>query len=161
MAQFYSIRTNGLLLLTGTVNAGFGVNVAKKWSLDFTAAYNPIDTKNLQLNLGMMQEGFRKWSFESNVGFFWGMHLTQAIYKVGNRNLYYQGFTAGIGASVGYSLYLSRRWNLSFELGGSALYMQDTSTRHYVPDNEDQYTHHYTRWAIAPTKAEVSIVYLF
>lgn len=160
-AQFYSVSTNGLLWLTGTINGSFGVSLSKKWSLDITAAYNPIVTEALQTNFAMLQQGVRRWSFESGVGFFWGIHLTQAIYDVGNRDFHYKGLTAGLGASVGYSLLLSRRWNMCFELGGSALYMVDRRMQHHVPDNQHEYIYNYNRVAIAPTKAEVSIVYIF
>ena len=160
-AQFYSVRTNGLMWLTGTPNVGFGVAVSKKWSVDAMLGGNPIATPTFKMQGVFLQEGVRNWLYEANAGFFWGIHFTQAIYDVGNAEFYNKGFLAGAGVSVGYALYLSRRWNLTFELGGSALYMQNTRAEYEVPDHRDEYIYRSKGWVLAPTKAEVSIVYLF
>ncbi|MEF9950553.1 MAG: DUF3575 domain-containing protein, partial [Mucinivorans sp.] len=67
----------------------------------------------------------------------------------------------GLGARVGYTMYLSRRWNLCFELGASVLYMNDKKEQYFTPDSQDEIRYNYSRWAVAPTKADISIVYLF
>lgn len=160
-AQFYSVRTNLLGWATATPNIGFGIDFNRKVSLDLTLNVNPLKTPKFSTSGIALQQGLRFWFLESNIGTFLGVHLTEAVYDVGNAKTTYKGFLGGVGFSVGYSWLLSKRWNVGVELGASVLYMQDTQTPLTVPDTDDAVITHSKRWVIAPTKAEVCFVYLF
>lgn len=124
-AQYTAVRVNALGWATGTLNAGVDVAVAQKWSVELSGYWNPIATEKLWANVLVATVGVRRWRFESYVGLFWGLHSTLAKYKVGNSRTRYNGWTTGIGSSVGYSWMMAKRWNLNLEGGVGIYYMDD------------------------------------
>lgn len=159
--QFYSMRINGLALLTGTINVGAGISLNKKTSLDLALMGNPIKTDNFSLQFAAFQPGARFWLSQTNYAHFFGIHLTAAYYNVANTDYRYEGLTAGLGFSWGYAWLISKRMNIAIELGASVLYMSDKKQAVYTPPAQDLYIYHGRRIAVAPTKCEVSFVYLF
>ena len=108
-----------------------------------------------------MTVGVRRWRFEPHVGLFWGLHSTLAKYKVGNRRTRYNGWTTGIGSSVGYSWMLAKRWNLTLE-GGIGIYYMDDLRWHPDPSPYEAIRYeHCRRIVLAPSKIEVAFSYLF
>lgn len=160
-AQFYSVRGNGLLLLSGTINVGCDIAVSQKTSLDIGLYANPIKTNKLSLMGFGVQPGFRFWRFEPNAGSFWGVHLSGAIYDLGNKSDTRKGFLVGPGFSWGHCWLISKRFTIGVEIGAGILYMQDTKRARYTDYTQDEYIYHSKRITVAPTKADVSFVYLF
>lgn len=160
-AQFYSVRGNGLLLLTGTLNVGCDIALTQKTSFDLGVYANPIKTEKLSLMGFGLQPGIRFWRFEPNAGTFWGVHLSGAWYDIGNKSKTRKGFLIGPGFSWGHCWLISKRFTIGLELGAGLLYMQDTKRARSTPYTEDEYIYHSKRLTVAPTKADVSFVYLF
>lgn len=103
----------------------------------------------------------RRWRFEPHVGLFWGLHSTLAKYKVGNSRTRYNGWTTGIGSSVGYSWMLAKRWNLTLE-GGIGIYYMDDLRWHPDPSPYEAIRYeHGRRVVLAPSKIEAAFSYLF
>ena len=160
-AQYSAIRINALGLATGNVNAGVDVAVSEKWSVDVSGYWNPVSTENWRTKILGAVVGVRRWHFEPHVGLFWGLHSSVAQYRVGNRTKRYNGWTIGIGSSIGYSWMLARRWNFSLEGGLGLYYMNDTRWNSSPSPYDDISVHDYRRIILAPTKLEASFSYLF
>ncbi len=160
-AQYSAIRINALGLATGSVNAGVDVAVSEKWSVDVSGYWNPVLTENWRTKILGAVVGVRRWHFEPHVGLFWGLHSSVAQYRVGNRTKRYNGWTIGIGSSIGYSWMLARRWNFSLEGGLGLYYMNDTRWNSSPSPYEDISVHDYRRIILAPAKLEASFSYLF
>lgn len=160
-AQYSAVRVNALALATGTLNAGVDIAVTEKWSVDASAYWNPISTDNLRMKVSGCVVGVRRWRFEPHVGLFWGIHSALAQYRIGNRNKRYNGWTVGIGSSVGYSWMLARRWNFSLEGGWGLYYINDTRWPAHPASTEDVTVRHYRRFVLAPAKLEASFSFMF
>ena len=160
-AQYSAVRVNALSLATGTLNAGVDVAVSGKWSVDVSGYWNPIATDNLRIKVLAGTIGVRRWRFEPHVGLFWGLHSTIARYRVGNSRSRYDGWTLGLGSTVGHSWMLARRWNFSLEGGLGLYYMDDTRWRPRPSPVEDVLLRHCRRIVLAPTKLEASFSFMF
>ncbi len=103
-----------------------------------------------------------RWRFETHVGLFWGLHSTLTKYMVGNSRTRYNGWTTGIGSSVGYSWVLAKRWNLTLEGGIGIYYYMDDLRWHPDPSPLKAIRYeHCRRVVLAPSKIEVAFSYLF
>lgn len=160
-AQYFSAKINALAALTGTVNVGLDAALADKWTLDIAGYWNPIDTDSFSCRLYAAQVGTKRWLYEAFVGHFVGSQLTYADYLYGGSRHYYKGSMAGLGFSYGYAWLLSKRWNLSAEVGIGVFFMKDTRRQRTLPQYETIYIHHFKRWVVGPSRAEISINYLF
>lgn len=160
-AQYCAVRTNVIGLATGTVNIGVDVSVADKWTVDLAAYWNPINTESFSCRLYAAQLGTKRWLYEAFVGHFIGSQLTYGNYLYGGSRRYYKGDMAGLGFSYGYAWLLSKRWNLTAEIGIGVFRMKDTRRDRIVPEYDPIYVQHFKRWAIGPTRAEISFSYLF
>ena len=141
-AQFFSAKVNALAALTGTVNVGLDAAVADKWTLDVSGYWNPINSDSFSCRLYAAQIGTKRWLY-------------------GGSRHYYKGNMAGLGFSYGYAWLLSKRWNITAEIGVGVFYMKDTRRDRTLPEYESIIIHHYKRWVVGPSRAEVSFNYLF
>lgn len=66
-----------------------------------------------------------------------------------------------LGFSYGYAWLLSKRWNVTAEIGIGVFYMKDTRRDRIPPEYESIFIHHYKRWVVGPSRAEISFNYLF
>lgn len=160
-AQFFSAKVNALAALTGTVNIGTDAAVADKWTIDLSAYWNPINSDSFSCRLYALQAGTKRWLYEAFVGHFVGGQLTYGNYLYGGSRRYYKGNMAGLGFSYGYAWILSKRWNITAEIGIGVYYMKDTRRERVLPEYGPIYIHRYKRWVLGPSRAEVSINYLF
>lgn len=160
-AQFSAVRTNALSWATGTINVGVDIRLHNNVSLDLYAYCNPIYAPAIRSQIVGFQPAIRYWLYETQVGPFFGIHGTFAGYDVGNKEFHYRGYFAGVGVSYGYNWILSKRWSMGVELGIGAVYMNDVKRDYSTHYTEDEMIYHYKRWTAAPTKAEVSFIYLF
>lgn len=160
-AQFFSVKVNALAALTGTVNVGLDAAVADKWTVDLSGYWNPINSESFSCRLYGVQAGTKRWLYEAFVGHFIGEQLTYDSYLYGGSRHYYKGDMAGLGFSYGYAWLLSKRWNITAEIGIGVYYMNDTRRERVLPEYGPIYIHHYKRWVVGPSRAEVSFNYLF
>ena len=160
-AQFFSAKVNALAALTATVNVGVDAAVADKWTLDLSAYWNPINSDSFSCRLYAAQIGTKRWLYEAFVGHFIGGQLTYGNYLYGGSRRYYKGGMAGLGFSYGYAWLLSKRWNITAEIGIGVFYMKDTRRDRIPPEYESIFIHHYKRWVVGPSRAEISFNYLF
>ena len=72
-----------------------------------------------------------------------------------------KGFLVGPGFSWGHCWLISKRFTIGVEIGAGILYMQDTKRPRSTDYTQDEYIYHSKRITVAPTKADVSFVYLF
>lgn len=160
-AQFFSAKVNALAALTGTVNVGLDAAVADKWTLDVSGYWNPINTNSFSCRLYAAQIGTKRWLYEAFVGHFIGGQLTYGNYLYGGSRRYYKGHMGGLGFSYGYAWLLSKRWNITAEIGIGVYRMTDTRRDRTPPEYEPIFIHHYKRWVVGPSRAEISFNYLF
>lgn len=160
-AQIFSIHADALAALTATVHIGAEVSVADKWSVEASGYWNPIHTPNLSARFHAVQAGVRYWFYESFVGHLLGGQLAYVNYDMGNRTERFHGHAFGLGLSYGYAWMLSKRWNVTLEVGIGLFRTKDTRRDPTVGDWEDEYIYHYRRWIVAPSKLGVSFSYLF
>lgn len=160
-AQFATIRANALLLPTGTINVGMSFNLNSKMSFDIALAGNPIPAPNLSFRFAALQPGVRMWLREIEYGHFICPHMTVAYYNTNNKTKRYVGWTVGAGISYGYSWPIMKRMSISAEIGASLLFARDESKHDDYDHTQDYIITTTNRFVIAPTKFEVSCVYLF
>ena len=160
-AQFFAVKVNALAALTGTVNVGMDAALADKWSVDLSAYWNPINSASFSCRLYAAQIGAKRWLYEAFVGHFIGSQLTYGNYLYGGSRYYYKGNMAGVGFSYGYAWLLSKRWNITAEIGIGIYYMNDARKTRTQPEYEPIRIHKYERWVLGPSRAEVSFNYLF
>lgn len=125
-AQKYSVGTNSLgyanLL---TINAEFGLAVARNWSLSLGGKYNPFifnanseggQFQNKQMTLSA---GARYWPFYVYSGFFYGAKVQMSTFNQGGiiSDETTEGDALGIGLLFGYSLLINKWLNLEFGAG--------------------------------------------
>jgi hypothetical protein len=175
-AQDWAIKTNLAYDATTTMNLGFEVGVAKKWTLDFSGNYNPFtinkDT-NMKWKNWFAQPEARYWFCRRFGGHFLAMHALGGQYNVGNidnmidflgtpfsklADYRYEGAFVGAGVGYGYAFMLGEHWNLEAEIciGGAYTWFD----KYYCPkcgEKVGSFDHIY--WG--PTKIALNLVYVF
>ena len=125
------------------------------------SGWNPVISDSFSCRLYAAQIGTKRWLYEAFVGHFIGSQLTYGNYLYGGSRRYYKGGMAGLGFSYGYAWLLSKRWNVTAEIGIGVFYMKDTRRDRIPPEYESIFIHHYKRWVVGPSRAEISFNYLF
>lgn len=162
-SQFYSARTNLIGLVTGNLNAEFGMTLNKKVSLHFPIQYNPFiysKSKNTKFQNLTFMPGARYWLRESFTDQFIGVSVIGSRYHIGNllSNYRYNGYGVGAGVSFGWTYPVAPRLNFEWELGVAALWASyDKSVCKACGYNYGR--EH--RWYFMPHKISASLVYLF
>ncbi len=160
-AQFSAVRGNVLMLATGTVNMGASFNINSKLSVDIAVAGNFIPYGDFQFKFGAIQPGLRIWLRQTEYGHFFSPHLTMAYYDSRIKGREYIGWAAGAGVSYGYCWPLKKRLSIAAEIGASVMYCRDVNQNIKYDHTVDHIISTTTRVILAPTKFEVSLVYLF
>ncbi len=169
-----AIKTNLLYDATATVNLGIEQAIAPKWSLDLSANLNAWNMNHgARWKHWLVQPEARYWFCQALDGHFLAFHFVGGQYNIGhwtdgglwgikssklaeNR---YQGWFVGAGVGYGYAWALSKHWNLEAEIAvGYAYSRYDTFECENCGRKTDaDKTRHY----VGPTKAAISLVYLF
>lgn len=162
-SQFYSARTNIIGLVTGNLNAEFGMTLNKKISLHVPIQYNPFvysKSKNTKFQNLTVMPGARWWLHESFRDQFIGLSLVGTRYHIGNLfdNYRYEGYGIGPGISFGWTYPMAPRWNFEWEVGVAALW---TSYDKSVCKSCGYTYGHYYKWYVMPHKIAVNLIYLF
>lgn len=183
-AQKVGLKTNLLYDAALTPNVGIEIGLAPKWTLDVPASYNGwILSEEQRWKHWMLQPGVRYWFCDRFGAHFVGVHTHGGQYNFGgfdgkvvfpgwDGNLHYtptdfrafkdsryQGWFVGAGVSYGYAWVLGDHWNLEAEIGVGYAYTQYDRFRCTGCGKkvEEAVPHHY----VGPTKASLSLVYLF
>lgn len=173
-SQNIAIKSNLLYDAIAVANLGVELPLAPKWTIDVSGNLNAWAINNHRWKHWLVQPEARYWLCDRFQGHFFGLHAIAGNYNVGNlRNNIkflgtdfsdlthnrYQGWMAGAGIAYGYSWILAKHWNIEAELGIGWIH---TSSDVY-PCAEcgtkiaDDKPHDY----VGPTKAAVSLIYLF
>lgn len=133
------VKANALFLPVGIFNAGLEYQLNEKMTLQgdvFISPWRSFTGKYAQVYMigfdtrYYFNEAFKHWYVGANISFarykmqkwnYWKNTPAQfspesPIYS--SADLYQDGFSYFLGATVGYQLQLSDRWNLDFYLGG-------------------------------------------
>lgn len=151
-AQRAAVGTNLLGLATANLNLELSHMVAPRWSVHLALEAKPwsyplpapvgflrciegLDKGTQHLaEFGTIkhtehysiQPSLRYWTRGVyNRGLFFSLSGVATLFKYGGDKFesnYREGWTAGVGASLGYSFELSKRWNLEAELGIAGLF---------------------------------------
>ena len=173
-AQDLALKTNILYDATATVNLGIEAALSQKWTFEVGGNYNNwVMPQYRRWKHWLVQPEGRYWFCNKFIGSFLGIHLHGGQYNFGNlkNNIEflgsdfsplsdnrYQGWFVGAGVAYGYSLVLSKHWNLEFELGvGYAYTVYDRYPCADCGERLEHSDHHY----LGPTKAALNLVYLF
>lgn len=169
-AQQAGIKTNLLMDATKTVNLGAEVGVSKKSTIDLYFNYNPWKKNNYKMFKQLsFQPEYRYWFCERFNGHFVGAHLHGGIYQAAGIDMpwgiwdelednRFKGHFYGLGVSYGYQWLLGRHWNLEANIGlGYARVKYEKYPCITCADKEGEGHKNY----LGPTKAAVSLIYLF
>lgn len=169
-AQKAALKTNVLYDATGSINLGAEFALASKWTLDISSNYNAWDFANdRKWRHILVQPEARYWFCERFNGHFIGIHTHWLKFNIGHvtmpfglwketRNRRFEGDIFGGGFSYGYNWLLSKHWNLETEIGmGYGRVIFDKFPCASCGKRMDSDKKNY----FGPTKAAVSLVYLF
>lgn len=156
---------------TTTFNIATEIATGTKNTLDLYFNYNPWEFRDgKRFKHLMVQPEYRFWFCERFSGSFIGIHAHGGIFNVGGIDLpfgvwpklkdyRYEGEFIGGGLSYGYQWVLGNHWNLEANIGAGYAYIHYDK---YQCKNcgkrlkKDQHRHY-----VGPTKAAISLVYLF
>jgi hypothetical protein len=158
----------GLGTLTPNLRAELGLGY--RTTLEAGLAYNGRNLEgsvenNRKLVHGIAIAEFRYWLCERFDGHFFGVHALGGFYNISGHKIpilfdkeyRYEGTGAGAGISYGYSLPLSPRWGVEFNVGvGVARLKYDK----YGCDKCDELEGRYNRTYLGPTRAAINLVFI-
>jgi len=171
IAQNVAIKSNLLVDATTTLNLATEIATGPKNTLDIYVNYNPWSFGNDKCFKHLLvQPEYRFWFCERFSGSFIGIHAHAGIFNVGGIDMpfglwsqlkdhRYEGEFIGAGLSYGYQWVLSNHWNLEANIGAGYAFIHYDK---YQCKNcgkrlkKDQNRHY-----LGPTKAAISLVYLF
>ena len=170
-AQEVALKSNLIPDATTTLNLATEIGLSPKRTLDLYVNYNPWKFgDNKSFRHLMVQPEYRFWFCERFSGSFIGIHAHAGIFNVGGIHMpfgmwpklkdnRYEGEFIGAGVSYGYQWVLGNHWNLEANIGaGYALIHYD---KYECKDCGKRLKKDQTRNYFGPTKAAISLVYLF
>lgn len=175
VAQPVGLKTNLLMDATLSVNLGLELPLSHHWTADITGEFNDWTlTHGRRWRHWYAQPEIRYWLCNRMTGHFFALHAFYGEYNMGglsNNIMFlgtdlsnlshtrYQGWALGAGIAYGYSLMLSRHWNLEAELGIGYAYSNYDRYRCVGCGKkiESDKSHNY----VGPTKAALNLVYIF
>ena len=125
-AQKVSVSTNILgYAALGTLNGEVSYSFSRRWSLVLGARYNPYSfrkqdtSRDFRLRQQAYSVGARLWPWHVLSGWWIASRLRYQEYNMGGilSERGQEGDRIGLGLSAGYTLMLSRHFNLEFALG--------------------------------------------
>ena len=161
-----AVKTNLLYLATTSLNGAMEFGLAKKWTLDVSAVYNPFRLQEDGVNrFWLVQPELRYWFCQRFEKHFLGLHGLGGQFNIGQVdfltntfvNHRYRGWGAGAGVAYGYHLPMSKRWSWEFTAGVGYVYLEYDKFRCEGCDQLVGRTkHHY----FGPTKVGISLIYM-
>jgi fimX-like protein len=173
-SQNVAIKSNLLYDAIAVANLGVEVPLAPRWTVDLSANLNAWTINEHKWKHWLLQPEARYWLCDRFQGHFFGVHAIAGQYNVGNlhNNIKflgtdfsdlthnrYQGWMFGAGLAYGYSWILAKHWNIEAEIGLGWIHTRsdvypcaECGTKIAEDKNHDY---------VGPTKAAVSLIYLF
>lgn len=147
-----------------TMNLEVGAAVARNWTFSIDGSYNPFvfnrndaDTR-MQYKHLTIGTGVKYWPFYLFSGFNFGVKTQWSEYNIGGiispRTV--EGDAFGIAFSGGYSLIISKHFNIDFSLGVWGGY---TFFTRYSCPSCGEILQKDSRWFIAPTDIKISLTF--
>ena len=121
--------------------------------------YSEEDYKNdKKMRFWLVEPEVKYWLCEKFEGHFFGLHGHGAQFFGGFRDKRYDGYMAGGGITYGYNWILSPHWNLEAEigLGYERLWYKESDRIPCIKCYERKHKNY-----VGPTKAAISLVYIF
>lgn len=144
-----------------TLNGDLSMTINRNWSAHGELSLNPWRIESYRLQHLMIRPQVRYWFAESYRSWFVGAHAFFAGYHIGVPAWMrgkWKGVAAGGGLDAGYHLPIGTKWNIEFALGASLLWADyDILECKNCGEKLDEKRGIY----FAPTKASISLVYLF
>ena len=164
----WTVRTNMLLLITGSINMGVSHSINRQWSVGGEISYNPWSYGSARIRHLLIRPEFRYWICDNNSGHFLNGNIQYTRYNIGGlpksllfseetQKYRFQGSVAGLGMGYGYSWILTNRLNLELEIGLGILY--NTYTK-YPCTNCGTALNEGSKILLAPNKLALNIVYI-
>lgn len=160
-AQFSAVKVNLVGLATTNINVSVDLQINKKTTFNVPVSMNPFSFGQTQFKHILVQPGFRLWKYENYIGHFCGIYTTAAKYKTSYKGNSADGYLCGVGASYGYSILLTTRWSLEFEIGVSIIYAEYDLFKNDIGVFDDEIIAHHRKIGLYPSKSCVSFSYLF
>lgn len=182
--QKVGVKTNLLYDAALTPNLGIEIGLAPKWTAELDGSFNGwILPDESRWKHWLVQPEVRYWFCDRFGGHFVGAHLLGGLYNFGGfdgkvkfpgwdkdlkyvgtdfsafKDTRYQGWYVGAGVAYGYDWILGDHWNLEAEIGVGYVYTEYDRFRCTGCGKRiaEGVPHHY----VGPTKAALSLVYLF
>lgn len=161
-----AVKTNLLWLATTSPNLAAEFGLARKWTLDISAVYNPFQLQKDGVNrFGLIQPEIRYWFCQRFEKHFIGLHGLYGRFNIGQVDFLtrifethrYKGWGAGAGLSYGYHLPMGRRWAWEFTVGAGYVYLKYDQYRCY---DCDEHLGNKSRHYFGPTKAGISLMFM-
>ncbi len=164
-AQKWSVSTNLLDYVNlGTINAEVGVSVSKHWTVSLAGKYNPFYfnfPENPILNKkGQVAFNARYWPFFVYSGMFYGFGAQGGVFRCGGifSRFTREGVVAGLTFELGYSLVVSKHFNVEF---GAAVWGGVSDYTMYEDTRCGRKRGHYTKPFLAICDLQINLVYVF
>ena len=168
--QVVGVKTNVVMDALKIINVGAEVGLSKKLTLDLYANYNPWEYKNQKMmKMFAFQPELRYWFCDKFNGHFVGLHLHGGVYQAAAIDMpgdiwpelkehRFKGNFYGLGISYGYQWILGKHWNLEGNIGiGYVRAKYEEFECKTCGEKIDEGHKNY----VGPTKAAVSLIYLF
>lgn len=164
--QNVALKSNLLYDASTTLNLGAEVGLSPRWTLDFSASYNPWTfSGNRKIKQLLVQPEARYWLCERFNGHFFGVHLLGGAFNIGGiplpglgKDFRYEGWLGGAGLTYGYQWMIGRRWNLEASLGLG--YVQARYDKYECAVCGKKLETDRTKGFFTPTRVGISIIYL-
>lgn len=166
------VKTNLMYDAASLVNLGVDYSIGSHWSVSAEGIFpwwNSWDNRKTteMLSLGLeLRYYWRSWANDLDYtmsGPFVGVSANGGICDLARdfKGVQSDSFFVLGGAVLGYTFYLDKWWRMNIEAGIGALYIP-YQHYHVINEGEDIYSHEVGKYrGIAPTKLELSFVYLF
>ena len=169
-----AVKSNLAMDALAVPNLGLELGLAKRWTLDVPAYYNPWDQvmwrkqDDKLFKLFMVQPEARYWFCDKFNGHFLGIHAMGGVYNTTGIALpfspfddlaeyRYKGHFYGGGISYGYQYILSRHWSLEATLGiGYAYVLYKKYPCQNCKPMKEKGNEHY----VGPTRAALNLIYV-
>lgn len=170
-AQNVSLKTNLLYWSTTTPNLGAEMRLGRKTSGQIFFGLNPWKQSggnHSSLRHWLVMPEWRYWFCQPMNGWFVGIHGLGGEYNAGGvdlpfnliqplENHRYKGWYIGGGITAGYQWALSKHWAFEANLGLGYIYSPNDRHCTYCEGVQRHKKRHY----VGPTKAALSLVYVF
>lgn len=159
-AQKVALKTNTLDYLLLSPNLTVETRLSRVLSLQVGLACNPISKSFFQVKTTnfRIEPELRYWFNRPMAKHFVALSATAGTYSLGFRSHILQGDAVAVGFSYGYSLVLSKHWNMEAEIG---LGVGNFHAYHYLRGNPRPSLTNFNRTLPVPVRVGLTFGYIF